>query len=303
VPGGGPITSRRNVLLGTAGLAAAGVAGAGLAGAGLTGCGSEGEATVPGGEEALASLVPAFPRSVPHVPAGVPTRLPYLIADAEGIPLADIAGEVGFVVTKGQETILDTTVAPRAEGIPRAYLPLGVEFPAPGIYDVTATYGGQPLVSQVEVFPPEEVPSPVVGQQLPPAFTATEDNPGLVDPICTLVPRCPFHTANLEAVVRSGTRIVLLVATPAFCQTAFCGPTLGNLIDLADGRDDLLVIHSEVYLEPKSEPDLSDAMLAPVPEDYALTIEPVLYVTDAAGTITARADAVVDRSEMAELIA
>lgn len=280
--------------MGTAGLAAA---------AGLAACSSEGEATVPEGEETRAALLPAFPRSVPHVPAAVPTRLPYLIADAEGIPLAEIPTDVGFVVSKGDEVILDTTVAPRSEGIPRAYLPLLVEFPETGLYDVVATYGGLPLESQVEVYPPDEVSAPVIGQQLPPAFTATVDSPGPVDPICTLVPQCPFHQANLENVAGQGTRIALLVATPAFCQTAFCGPTLGNLIDLAEGREDLIVIHSEVYLKPKSETDLSEAALAPLPEDYGLTIEPVLYVTDEAGTITARADAVVDRTEMAELLA
>ena len=88
------------------------------------------------------------------------------------------------------------------------------------------------------------------------------------------------------------------MATPAFCQTAFCGPTLGNLIDLASGRDDLLVIHSEVYrtTEDGVERPLERASSRRLPDDYGLTIEPVLYVTDAQGTITARADAVVDRS-------
>jgi hypothetical protein len=39
-----------------------------------------------------------------------------------------------------------------------------------------------------------------------------------------------------------------------------------------------------------------------VTASYGLTFEPVLYVTDAAGIITARADVIVDRSEMAEMI-
>ena len=60
---------------------------------------------------------------------------------------------------------------------------------------------------------------------------------------------------------------------------------------------------AEVYLSAKqAQDDLATAPLAPVPADYGLNIEPVLYVTDDAGVITARADAVVDRSEMAELI-
>ncbi len=265
-------------------------------------CSSTSDPTVPEASGAQNSLLGAFPPGDPHIPAGVETRLAYLITDDEGVPLSEIPGEVTFTVTHEGEEVATQSVAPRSEGIPSAYLPLVQTFEQEGVYDISAEFEGQQLVSQVQVFPPSEVISPVVGQQLPAAFTATEENPGEVDPICTLVPQCPFHAVNLEDVIGSGKRIVLLVATPAYCQTTFCGPTLGNLIDIADGRDDLVVIHSEVYLSPKQAPDLLTAPLAPVPADYGLTLEPVLYVTDTEGVITARADAVIDRTEMAELI-
>ncbi len=287
--------SRRDLLVGATGLAAT---------AGLAACSSSGEVTIPAAAEPGRALLAAFPRSVPHVPVGIPTRLPYLISDEEGVPFSELTGDVGFTISMGGTEVASATVAPRSEGIPRAYLPLEIEFPEAGVYDIVGTYEGQPLESRVEVFEPDEVAAPVVGQQLPPALTPTVDNPGLVDPICTLVPECSFHGVNLQDVTTSGQRIVLLVATPAYCQTAFCGPTLGNLIDLASDREDLVVIHSEVYQKPKvNEADLQNAPLAPVPEAYSLAIEPVLYVTDEQNTITARADAIVDRSEMAELIA
>ena len=287
--------SRRRVLLGAGGAAAA---------AGLAACGSSGESSIPISSESTNALIAAFPQSVPHVPAGVPTRLPFMVTDPEGIPYAEIGTEVEFQLIKDGAVVTSETVAPRSEGIPRAYLPLQVELADTGIYDVVANFEGQPIESRFEVFAREEVGAPVVGQQLPPAFTATVDAPGQVDPICTLVPPCPFHSTNLQDVTATGSRIALLVATPAFCQTQFCGPTLGNLIDLAGEREDMIVIHSEVYQRPKAESDnLNEAALAPVPDSYGLTIEPVLYVTDENSTITARADAVVDRSEMEELLA
>jgi len=293
-PNNRPILTRRHLLLGGASLAVVPVVAA---------CTTSSDPTVPEAAQASSSLLGAFPPGDPFIPAGVSTRLAYMILDSEGVPLSEIPGEVTFTVSKDGARIAEQNVAPRSEGIPRAYLPLVQTFDEEGIYDIGATFEGEEMVSQLQVFSPSEVISPVVGQQLPAKFTATEDNPGDVDPICTLVPPCPFHTVNLEDVVGTGKPIVLLVATPAFCQTAFCGPTLGNLIDLADGRDDLIVIHSEVYLSAKqAEDDLATAPLAPVPADYGLNIEPVLYVTDDAGVITARADAVVDRSEMAELI-
>lgn len=234
---------------------------------------------------------------------GVPTRLPYLITDAEGVPLDLIDGNVRFVIAYDDTTVAEVDVAPRSEGIPRAYLPLQHTFDSVGIHDVAATYQGREMTSQLQVFPQAEVLSPVVGQQLPPAPTPTEAATWDVDPICTLVPPCPFHSVNLTDALEAGKPIVLLVATPAYCQTEFCGPTLGNLMDIVDGRDDLLVIHSEVYLNPKSaRGDLAAAPLAPLPDKYGLLLEPVLYVTDRSGTITTRADATIDRSEMAEVI-
>ncbi|MGI9578501.1 MAG: hypothetical protein ACR2OH_09900 [Microthrixaceae bacterium] len=287
--------SRRNLLLGAGGAATA---------AGLAACASGGESSVPLSSESGNALIAAFPQSAPHIPVGIPTRLPFMISDAEGVPYETLDGEVGFAVVKDGQEVASEVVAPRSEGIPRAYLPLNVQLDEAGIYDVIATYQGNPIESRFEVFAPEEVESPVVGQQLPPAFTATNLNPGLIDPMCTLVPQCPFHEVNLQDATGTGTRIALLVATPAFCQTAFCGPTLGNLVDLASDREDLIVIHSEVYQRPKLESsDLSAAQLAPVPDAYGLAIEPVLYVTDARSTITARADALIDRSEMEELLA
>lgn len=266
-------------------------------------CSSQSEPTIPEQRGEGGSLIAAFPQSAPHVPVGVPTRLPYLVTDAEGVPLDLIEGEVPFVISHEGTTVAELDVSPRSEGIPRAYLPLEHTFDSVGIYDITASYEGRDMTGQLQVFAQSEVVSPVVGQQLPSAPTATVDATLEVDPICTLVPQCPFHAVNLADALGEGKPIVLLVATPAYCQTAFCGPTLGNLIDIADGRDDLIVIHSEVYQNPKSaKGDLAAAPLAPLPEKYGLLLEPVLYVTDDKGVITTRADAMIDRSEMAQVL-
>lgn len=287
--------SRRAAILGGAGL----VATAPIAFA----CSSRSEPSIPQDRSEGGSLIAAFPQGAAHVPVGVPTRLPYLVTDAEGVPLDLIEGDVRFVISHDDTKVAELDVAPRSEGIPRAYLPLQHTFDSVGVHDVTATYQGREMTSQLQVFPQAEVVSPVVGQQLPAAPTATDGNTLDVDPICTQVPQCPFHSVSLTDALGQGRQIVLLVATPAYCQTAFCGPTLGNLMDVVDGREDLIVIHSEVYQNPKAaKGDLAAAPLAPLPEKYGLLLEPVLYVTDRTGTITTRADATIDLSEMAEVI-
>ena len=275
-----------------------------MSGSWLAACGDGG--TDRGSSSATTSrhaLIAAFPQSVPHIPAGVPTRLPFLISDSEGVPLMQIDGKVTFAVTRDGRKLDSVAVAPRSNGASRAYLPLTFTFPTSGVYDITAEYDGAKLDATVRVSEPSEVAVPFVGQRLPAVGSPTVADPLGVDPICTREPMCPFHEVNLDGAVGSGRPVVLLVASPAYCQTAVCGPILDILMEQAAGRSDLTVIHSEVYKDAKAQPDLSTATLAPVPEAYHLTFEPVLFVTDRSGTIVARADVAVDRDEMKELLA
>jgi hypothetical protein len=249
------------------------------------------------------ALLGAFPQSEPHIAAGVPTRLPFMVADAEGVPLSALTGEVPFRVSFNGQALLDgQAVAPRSEGVERAYLPLTLTFPEPGIYDVEATYQGAALDAQVQAFPVAEVEAPVIGQPLPPLRTPTTETTLDVDPLCSRSPACPFHALSLDDALGQGQRVVLLVASPAYCQSSVCGPILDNLMSATEGRSDLIVLHNEVYRDPKKVTDLADAQGSPVTASYNLTFEPVLYVTDPTGIITARADVIVDRSEMAELL-
>jgi hypothetical protein len=279
------------------------IVGGGTLAAVALGCSDEGEATVPTAAVPEHSLLAAFPQSTPHIAVGVPTRLPYLVSDREGVPLAAMTGPATFTVSKdGDVVVEDLEVQPRSEGVERAYLPLNITFPELGVYDVSALYEGDEISGNVQVYAVEEVGPPLVGQPLPPVVTPTVLLSQEVDPICTRVPQCPFHEVSLDTALAAGKPVVLLVASPAYCQTAICGPVLDNLMAIVGERDDISVIHAEVYRDPKSAPDLASAALAGLPEAYELDFEPVLYVTDAAGEVTARADVIVDSSEMADLI-
>ena len=288
---------RRSLLRGGVGLAAL----AGIAAA----CSEQGE-TVSEGVSAGPdqTLTALFPRDIAYTAAGVSTRLPFTLSDAEGIPLASIAGPLGFTVSIDGEQVGDTVeIAPRSDGVPRPYLPLYFEFPDPGIYDVETEYEGNRLNSQVQVFPADEVQQPLVGSVLPSADTPTFQQSFDVDPICTRTPTCPFHDVNLAQAIGTGRPVVVLLATPAYCRTTACGPILDILIEVAGGRDDLVVIHSEVYKNPKSVTDLAEATLAPLPEAYDMTFEPCLFVTNSANELVVRGDIVVDRGEMQEMLA
>lgn len=295
-----PITLDRRRLLrnGAFGLGAAAV------GAVVAACSeesaTESEGVGAGPEQSLQAL---FPRDIAYVPAATPFRLPYTLVDAEGIPLAAIDGPAAFTVRFDGEQVGDAEVVEvHDDGVPRPYLPLMVTFPRPGLYDIEAEVGGDVVQSQVQVVAPGQVEQPLVGATLPSADTATPDRTFEVDPICTASPQCPFHEVNLADVIGTGVPVVVLLATPAYCQTTACGPILDLLIEEAGGREDLVVIHSEVYEDPKTAADLSQAQLAPLPSTYRMGWEPSLFVTDAASTLVARGDIVVDRVEMRQML-
>ncbi len=271
---------------------------------GIAACSTEGdfvsEGVSAGPDSTLTAL---FPRDVAYTPATTPFRLAYTLTDAEGVPLRELGGPLTFTVSFDGEPIGDPVeVAPHGDGVPRPYLPLPIEFPRPGIYDVETEHDGRRLNSQVQVFPAEEIEQPLVGQDLPPVPTPTTTQAFEVNPICTLNPQCPFHAHDLRDVVGQGTPVAVLLASPAYCSTTVCGPILDLLIDEAEGRDDLLTIHSEVYRNPKGVRDLSEALLAPLPMDYNMPFEPCLFVADGDGQLVARGDIVIDRVEIAEML-
>lgn len=300
----GSLLDRRRVLI--AGLGGLGVAGSAML---LGACGS-GEGSGDGDTVALEDvrapqLVPLFPRDVAYLAAGIPSRLIFTVTDDEGIPRLDLPEKAGFTIRQDDEQIAGPIEAVRySEDIPRPYLGFTFTFPEKGIYDIYADVDGKRLNAPVIVVDPDEVRMPVIGEKLPSAPTATEDKPRDVDPICTLVPQCPFHEHDLEDVLGTGRPVVVLLATPAYCQTTACGPILENLMaEAADLPDDVVVIHSEVYKNAAAVDDINDAALAPLPEIYNMAFEPSLFVTDSEGILVARGDIAVDRVEMRELLA
>jgi len=296
------VIDRRKLLLG--GLGGVGlVAGAAFSSAcssGATDTTSEG--VDPGPKETLTAL---FPRNIAYLASGVPSRLVYTLTDAEGVPAFELPGPMSFSVERDGVAIgSPVMVAPRSNGVPRPYLPLYFTFPAPGLYDIFATRGSTRLNSQVIVSPAAAVESPQVNSLLPPANTPTTTMSFDVDPICTRVPQCPFHEFDLPNALGTGRPIVVLLATPAYCQTAACGPILDLLVEQAAALpENVIVIHSEVYQNPKMVRELSEAALAPLPLAYKLGFEPSLFVTNSANVIQVRGDIAVDRGEMAEMLA
>lgn len=297
---------RRTFLLGTTTLALAAACGGSDDDPSTQGAEDDVSVFGEGGTGKIAFLIPVFPtgsRQDPTIVAGVPQRLTFIVADEidnlrEGAPAS-----LDIRIEQAGELVAESTISQRADGIITPYFPLPIEFAAPG--DYSASLPGHPDVAAVPftVVDAGEVPIPQVGDTIEPIATPTTDDDQGVTPICTRAIPCPFHAVSYADVATNGRPTVLLVATPGFCQTDICGPVVDLLIDEAAGRDDLDIIHAEVYVDPSDFATGGFPELTPIVQATSLPFEPVLFVLDGDGVVHARVDTTFDRSELADAIA
>ncbi len=59
---------------------------------------------------------------------------------------------------------------------------------------------------------------------------------------------CSFHQTSLDQVIGKGKPVIAMFATPARCQSRYCGPVLDQLIAVApEYQDRITPIHVEIY--------------------------------------------------------
>ena len=136
------------------------------------------------------------------------------------------------------------------------------------------------------------------GDQMPAVPTPTVDDPHGVTPICTREPPCDLHQVSLDQALGTGP-VALLVASPAFCQTAICGPVLDVMLGQMAPYDSVTFIHAEVYKDPanRSSPVVPEDF-APIVTALGLPFEPVLYTIAADGVVRGRLDYIFDGEEI-----
>ncbi|MGK2949243.1 MAG: hypothetical protein ACSLFP_11755, partial [Acidimicrobiales bacterium] len=270
------------------------------AGAVLLGaCGDDGESSAPStsgaptGGQGLA-LAQFF--GGPLFVAGRPVRAPFGVADIDGLLSVDDTPESLVVTVLGPDSAPlgdPLEVARRAEGLPRGYFPLVFEAPEPGIYTARTEIDGEVAEMSLKVDTAADVRVVQPGDALPAIDTPTVDDARGVDPICTNDPVCPLHDVTLAEALTEARPIALLVATPAFCQIAICGPVLDVLLGVVDDHPDVRFVHAEPFAAP---PDLEVG--APIVDALGLHFEPCLVLAGSDGSVVERLDTIYDRDEL-----
>jgi hypothetical protein len=291
--------SRRGFL---AGIAAAGV----LAACGddssdvgtSEGAGSDSTADIVGGLSVLRFYGPYYA-------AGRPARVPFGLADDEGLLPAGLAPEELTVTVRGPEgeDVASGLTAPLyTEGLARPYYAFEFTPKAAGFYDYVIDAPEGEIISQVQIVEADDpIASAMVGpgDPMPALMTPTTDDPRGVTPICTREPNCDLHGRTVADVLAAGEPLALLVATPAFCQTVICGPVLDVLLGVMPDVAGVAAIHAEVFADPENNPARpTEEDFAPVISELGLAFEPVLYTVGADGIVRQRLDYIFGEAEI-----
>jgi hypothetical protein len=275
---------------------------AGLATTTLVGCGSDdpADSTANTAAETTLSLTPLFPRGELYLAATTPQRMPFIVTAADGAPLDSMKGTLSVKISRDGTQVGDViTVTPRSSGLTKAYLAIPFTAPETGLYEIATEYQGQKLNTQVQMWPREQVKYPQIGETFPVAATPTVTDHRGVEPLCTRDPQCPFHEHSLDEVLAKGP-VALLVSTPAYCQTAICGPLLDLLVDAAPEVPGLTYIHAEVYANPTQVASITEATSAPIIDSLHMLFEPALFLINSAGSLQQRFDSIFDATELRE---
>jgi len=140
---------------------------------------------------------------------------------------------------------------------------------------------------------PQSVP---VGEAPPPSDTPTVDEVTKLSEITTDPhPDPAFYRLSIAEALEAKRPLVVVFATPEFCSSAVCGPTLDIVQSVADDFPDVNFIHVEVF---ENLDDPSNLKPVPAVREWGLPSEPWVFVVGADDKVTAKYEGVVGAGEL-----
>ena len=220
-----------------------------------------------------------------NVPVAAPDR-------TVEVKLFDLGADPAKSVAQGAATFI-WAIEPRV-GV---YV-VDVELPTAGSYGIeftTAVGGGSPEIirSVLDVQPTSSVVG--VGDKAPASDTPTlADVGGDVSKIASdPAPVAAFYETSIAQAIAAKEPFVVAFATPKFCASQQCGPTLDRLKPIAARHPGMTVINVEPYVlelqDGQLQPVLTDDQLTPAAStnEWRLPTEPWVFVVNRDGVITA----------------
>lgn len=146
----------------------------------------------------------------------------------------------------------------------------------------------------------KQASTPDLGEKVPASETLTADDAKNLSAISTdTKPDPDFYELSVAEALKEDEPFVLAFATPKFCASATCGPTLDIVKGVAEDFPDVNYLHVEPYTN-LDEPD----NLQPIEAtgEWGLPSEPWVFVVAADGTLAAKYEGVVSPDELRDAL-
>ena len=147
-------------------------------------------------------------------------------------------------------------------------------------------------------------PSPMPGEKAPSVDTlvSSDANSDFTKLTSALTPNPAFYQESLADAITNGKPTLLLFATPAFCQTRFCGPSyeIANALQQKYG-DQLNFVHVEIYTG-LPDPASNNWEIAPAMTEFGLSTEPWLFLLDRDGVVVYRVEGLFTVDEIEQYL-
>ena len=245
------------------------------------------------------------------------SRLVFTLIDQDNKPVAspDIHLQMAFFDLCASPTTPTETLAPIfAWGIvgERGFYIATPTFTHAGTWGVAVAAtdaAGKRTAARLQFSVAESGTTPVIGAAAPSVRTPTlADVGGDVKKISSdPSPDPALYGESVDQALAAREPFVLAFATPAFCKSAECGPTL-EVVKAVVKANPIRAINVEpyqlTYSNGRLQPVLQDGDFVPVQatEAYGIPTEPWIFVVGASGRVVASFEAVVAPEELAAAI-
>jgi hypothetical protein len=233
--------------------------------------------------------------------------------DASGTPQPGPTATGTYLPIPGSQTPGDTSKPSYLPADQRGVYAADVAFDRPGYWGVAAVVeldGRREAKTAFQVLPKHAVPFP--GDPAPKSQNLTVTTPGAppeaIDSrasASTPVPDPELHQTTVAEALAQKRPVVLVISTPTYCVSRFCGPVTDVVADLAKTYGDRArFIHVEVFKDYKATKiadrlNIAAAEWIGSDEDVR---EPWVFVIGADGKISARFDNIASRAEIEPLL-
>ena len=247
-----------------------------------------------------------------------PTRLAFGIFNKDGALVHDATGTVKLVrldaqnkpTAAGERELRAVHIDEQAHS-GHVHDPLATMYVANVDIDQKEYWGAQFDVKaggkryqnlRARFFVAEKSVVPGIGQPAPRTEQPTTRTAKIADIDSSTPPRPELHDMTVAEAIDTKKPTLIAFATPAFCQTRFCGPVIEEVV--APLAKDYRGRANFVHIEPYRLADARQGKLVPIAEmtQWNLATEPYLFVLDGSGRVAAQFEGIVEKDEVAAVL-